>query len=175
MYRDFILNYETLILIIIRAHRDKYFHLYVEVLEMLAPLFFALDHVNYSRWLPIHIRDMKSLPHSIKVEFEKQCHWVLSKTNNKFSAIPIDQVHEQENAYVKGSGGCIELTENPVAFRLWMLSGPELARLQWQFEEDISLVQIQSTQEICRTMNRVLLHRKCFKSRLTTLLKLSTE
>ena len=91
MYWDFILKHETLILVFIRDHRKKKFHLYVEVLEMLAPLFFALDHVNYSRWLPIHIRDTKSLPHSIKVEFDKQCHWVLSKTNNKFSAIAIDQ------------------------------------------------------------------------------------
>ena len=43
---------------------------------------------------------------------------------------------EQENAYVKSSGGCIGLTENPVAFRRWMLSGPELVRLQKQFEEE---------------------------------------
>ena len=37
---------------------------------------------------------------------------------------------------MKGTGGCIGLTENPVAFRRWMLSGPELARLQRQFEEE---------------------------------------
>ena len=135
MYWDFILRYETLILIFVRAHREKNFALYVEVLEELVPLFFALDHVNYARWLPVHIRDMKCLPSHIKDEFEKKCHWVLSKTNNKFSAIPVDQAHEQENAYIKGSGGCIGLTENPVAFRRWMLSGPELARLQKQFEE----------------------------------------
>ncbi len=53
-----------------------------------------------------------------------------------FSSIPFDQAHEQENAYVKGSGGCIGLTENPVAFRRWMLSGPELVRLQKQFEDE---------------------------------------
>ena len=34
------------------------------------PLFFALEHVNYSRWMPVHIRDMKSLPDTIKDEFE---------------------------------------------------------------------------------------------------------
>ena len=43
---------------------------------------------------------------------------------------------EQENAYVKSSGGCIGLTENPVAFRRWMLSGPELVRLQKQYFPD---------------------------------------
>ena len=57
----FVLKYETLVLIFVRAHREKKFHLYVEVLEKLVPLFFALDHVNYSRWLPVHIRDMNCL------------------------------------------------------------------------------------------------------------------
>jgi hypothetical protein len=79
---------------------------------------------------------MKHLPDPIRDGFDNQGHWVLSKTNNAFSAIPIDQAHEQENANVKGSaGGCIGLTENPIAFRCWMLSGPELARLQKQFED----------------------------------------
>ena len=79
---------------------------------------------------------MKSLPDSVRAEFEQEGHWVLSKTNNKFSTIPIDQAHEQENAYVKGSGGCIGLTENPTAFQRWMLSGPEMARLQNEFENE---------------------------------------
>ena len=43
------LRYETLILLLIRAHREKNFPLYVAVFEKLTPLFFALDHVNYSR------------------------------------------------------------------------------------------------------------------------------
>ena len=97
MYWDLIMIYETLILIFVRAHREKNFPLYVEVLEELTPLFFALDHVNYS-----HIRDMKSLPYPIKDEFENHSHWVLSKTMNTFSAIPFDQAHEQENKIVKG-------------------------------------------------------------------------
>ena len=37
---------------------------------------------------------------------------------------------------MKGSGGCIGLTENPIAFKRWMLSGPKLARLQNQFETE---------------------------------------
>ena len=90
MYWDFILRYEMLILIFIAAHRDSNFLLYVEVMEKLTPLFFALDHVNYARWMPVHIRDIKCLPDSIRDEFEKQGHWVLSKTNKPFSTIPID-------------------------------------------------------------------------------------
>ena len=89
--------------------------------------------------MPVHIGDMKALPDSIKDEFENQGHWVLSKTNNLFSSIPLDQAHEQENAYVKSSSSCIGLTENPLAFRRWMLSGPELVRLQQQFEREYFL------------------------------------
>ncbi len=37
---------------------------------------------------------------------------------------------------MKGSGGCIGLTENPVAFRRWMLTGPELVRLKQQLRMD---------------------------------------
>ena len=117
---DIIIGYETLILMFVRAHRQKLFSLYVEVLEELVHLFFALDHVNYVRWVPIHLRDMMSLPEAIKTEFEKEQHWVLSKTNNKFSSIPIDQAHEQMNKNVKSTGGVVGLTENPVAFR-WVL------------------------------------------------------
>ena len=106
-------------LLVIRAQRQRNFSLYVEALEELIPLFFALDHINYARWTPIHIRDMKSLPDSIAKEFQNEDHWVLSKTGNKlkFSAIPFDQAHEQENKVVKSAGGAVGLTENPVAFR----------------------------------------------------------
>jgi len=37
---------------------------------------------------------------------------------------------------VKGVGGAIGLTQNPSACRRWMLSGPEMARLLEQFEEE---------------------------------------
>ena len=46
----------------------------------------------------------------------------------------MDQAHEQENNVVKASGGAVGLTENPIAFRRWMTTGPELARLLRQYE-----------------------------------------
>ena len=100
---DMILRYEVLMLIFVRAHRERNFSLYVEVLEELVPTFLSLDHTNYARWVPIHIRDMKALPDSIKNEFKTEGHWVITKTRHAFSAIPIDQAHEQENKCVKGS------------------------------------------------------------------------
>lgn len=117
LFWELIIKYETLVLMFVRAHRERNFSLFVEVLEAFVPLFFALDHINYSRWVPIHLRDMKTLPESIRKEFQEENHWVISKTGNKFSSMPIDQAHEQANKMVKGCGGAVGLTENPVAFR----------------------------------------------------------
>ena len=54
---------------------------------------------------------------------------MVNKTRNPFSCIPLDQAHEQNNKLVKDSGGAVGLTENPSAFRRWMIAGPEQARL----------------------------------------------
>ena len=51
-----------------------------------------------------------------------------------FSNVAIDQVHEQNNACVKGDGGAVGLTQNPQALRRWMVSGPEMARLIIEFQ-----------------------------------------
>ncbi len=130
-YWDTVIRFEILVLVFIRTHQTKNFSLYIESLETLVPWFFALDRINYARWIPIHIRDMKSLPLSIE-EFEN-C-WVIQKTKNRFSCMPIDQAHEQNNKLVKGSGGAVGLTKNPSAFRRWMMAGPEQPRLLQEFE-----------------------------------------
>ena len=65
----------------------------------------------------IAIWDMDSLS-SIHKEFEEYSHWIIHKTTRRFSAMPIDQGHEQNNEVVKSSGG---LTENLSAFRRWMV------------------------------------------------------
>ena len=132
---DMIIQMELKVLAFVKAHRENNFALYVEALESLAPWSFALDHTNYARWLPIHIRDMKCLPRPVQESFRK-C-WVISKSSNTFSSIPIDQAHEQNNASVKGSGGAVGLTESPVAFRRWMVAGPEIARVLQEFESQL--------------------------------------
>ena len=104
---------EKLVLSFIRAHGERNFDLYVQSLELIVGYYFALDHYNYARWVPTHIRDMKSLPASIHESFKK--HWVVTETSNHFSSSPLDQTYEQENVKLKGAGGIIGLTENPAA------------------------------------------------------------
>ena len=101
------------------------------------PWFFALDHVSYSRWLPIHLREMISLNTmhpEIASQFTNEGSFTVRKTGRKFSAMAFDQAHEQNNAMVKGEGGAVGLTENPGALRRWMVSGPEIARIVNEFE-----------------------------------------
>ena len=53
-----------------------------------------------------------------------------TENKNRFSAMPIDQAHEQNNILIKGSGGAIRLLQDPVA-----LMAPEQGRLIKEFKE----------------------------------------
>ena len=131
------LSLELLLLRYIRSLREGNFQLYVESLTQIIPWMFALDHTHYSRWLPVHIRDMMNLTEKhpdVLAEF-KSGNFVVHKTSKKFSTMALDQCHEQNNAMVKGSGGAIGLTGNPAALRRWMVAGPEIARIATEFEE----------------------------------------
>ena len=64
----------------------------------------------------------------------KAGHFTAQKTKRVFSAMPIDQAHEQNNACVKGDGGAVGLTENPSALQRWMIAGPEVARVIGEFD-----------------------------------------
>ena len=43
-----------------------------------------------------------------------------------FSSIPIDEVHEQNNACIKKDGGAVVLTDNLSALCRWMVAGQKL-------------------------------------------------
>ena len=92
--------------------------------------------MNYAHWIPLHLRDMAELPKvhpDIYTQFNYG-HFTVQKTKQVFSAIPIDQVHEQNNACVKDDGGVVGLTDNPSALRQWMISGPKVVRVVGEFE-----------------------------------------
>lgn len=54
-------KYQQIIFMFIRAHRERKLELMVTTLRKLVPLFFALDHQNYARWIPIFIRDLEGV------------------------------------------------------------------------------------------------------------------
>ena len=126
-----VLDMELIIFILIRSFREGNFTLYHEALSGLISYFFANNNVNYARWLPVHLKDMMSLEQQhpeVAREFHKG-NVVVHKPRSEFSAIAIDQAHEQNNAVIKGDGGAVGLTEDPGALWRWMVAGPELSCL----------------------------------------------
>ena len=144
-----ILRMELTILTFIRSLREGNFELYLESLSALIPYFFANNNVNYARWLPVHLQDMRNLEKDhpeIAHEFRKG-NFVVRKSKRKYSAIAIDQAHEQNNAVVKGDGGAIGLTEDPQALRRWMVAGPEVSRLLANYEATFMDKETKTVQE----------------------------
>jgi len=110
--------------------------MYLDSLTELVQWFFALDHTNYSRWIPVHLRDMAELPQTHPQVYKQfiDGHFTVRKTKWVLSSIPIGQAHEQNIAHIKGNGGAVDLTEDPSALRRWMIAGPEVSRVVSEFE-----------------------------------------
>ena len=62
--------------------------------------------------------------------------FVVRKTINPFSAIALDQAHEQNSVIIKGVGGAVSLLSKDTdsALRRWKVAGPELCRLLEEYE-----------------------------------------
>ena len=60
--------------------------------------------------------------------------FVAFKTMRPFSAMALDQTHEQSNAVIKGDGGAVGLTENTSALTRWTMAGPEISRMIEEYE-----------------------------------------
>lgn len=133
-----IMDLQVLLLVFLSALRNGDFRLYLQSMKKMAPVFFALDHQNYARWLPVHIKDMMNL-HIVEYIFQdfQEGRFVLQKSERPFSKLALDHAHEQNNALVKGDGGAVGLTDNPSALRRWMISGPEVARVVREFETSL--------------------------------------
>ena len=81
------------------------FELYLQSLAHIVPWMFALFQTHYSRWLSVRIRDTMSLlvnHQNIRADL-RAGKIVLHKTSSQFSAMAIDQCHEQDNGAVKVS------------------------------------------------------------------------
>ncbi len=91
------LNLEISILCYIRSLRESNFRLYMDSLqELAAAWFFAMNHTNYARWLPVHLRDMIGLVQKhpdIADKFNAGL-FTAKKTTHHFSAMATDQAHE---------------------------------------------------------------------------------
>ena len=57
-----VLKYQRDIFLFIRANRERKINMMIRSLKDLLHLFFAFDHHNYARWIPVFIQDLEALP-----------------------------------------------------------------------------------------------------------------
>lgn len=109
---DTALNLIIIVLRFVRSIRSGNFPMYLDSIRKILPWFFALDHVNYARWLSIHLKDLVNLMnnHPQLLKHFENGQFVARKSNRKFSGMALDQAHEQMNAILKGDGGTFILT-----------------------------------------------------------------
>ena len=139
-YWSKVLQLECLLLAFIRSQQEANYLLYVETLTAIIPWMSAMDQYHYARWLTVHVTDLNELPNDSlhkHTEFVNG-NFVTQKSSQKFSALAHEQIHEQQNAIMKGDGGIIEITENEGALHRWMVAGPEIARILNEFEDQFS-------------------------------------
>ena len=55
-------------------------------------------------------------------------HFVVQKKMNVYSAVAIDQCHEQANALIRSDGGAVVMTLSPQASERWMVAALKLRR-----------------------------------------------
>ena len=93
--------------------------------EML-PCFFAYDHTNYARYLPVYLANMITLP-----ETHPEAHALLENgdfgvqrtTSHGFSQMPVDQTIEQTlNRSTKTKGGIVGFSLRKGAVQRWMIT-----------------------------------------------------
>jgi hypothetical protein len=65
---------QLILLMFIRSIRLGDFSLYRDTLSLMLPWLFALNHTNYARWIPVHLRDMcllLQISPDVATEFEQ--------------------------------------------------------------------------------------------------------
>lgn len=137
-YWKLILNFEILALMFVRSIRQGDLDLYLATLYRFLPWFFALDRFNYARWGTIHWFCFVLMKVKCPNEYKEFAAGKFSfqKTNREFSRIALDQLHEQNNRYIKGISGATSLInrQDDSALIRWELCGPEICRILNDYE-----------------------------------------
>ena len=134
-YWQTVYDMEMLLLRFVRSIRTEDLFLYEKSLDEIADWVFILDHYNYARWLPVHVRHMMNVrvKHPALYRQFADGFFTIAKTQNPFAMMGFDQPHEQQNKELKMHGGTLNLSDECV-FTKWAVAGPEIARVFTEFE-----------------------------------------
>ena len=125
-------------LVFVRSIREANLELFIDCLMEWVGWFFVFDHHNYARYAPVQLADfsyIKSERPELYNLLEKGV-FTANKTNKRFSAIHLDQNHEQMNDILKHNGGIVGLTENPQALKRYLVCSPLVSELCSSFEQE---------------------------------------
>ena len=131
---------EALCFLFIRSVCIGDFDTFLECLKAILPWFFALDHTQYSRWMPVFIQDFSTLErdHNETYKIFRKGFFTVQKTNCVFSNMGTDQAHEQNGKILKIDGGVIGILDNPTVLLKWAIIGPVISEILKE-EEDGNL------------------------------------
>jgi len=119
-----VLDFEFMILQFMESLRVSDIDLYIASQANLTPSFFALDHTNYARWLPVHVRDMVGLRNRCPGVFRE---FQRGAFTGPFLPIPSTKLM---NKLMHSLRVMVELLQNTQEhFGRWMIAGPEIAHL----------------------------------------------
>ena len=126
VFWDSYLEMVEVLLNAIRATREGNWEMHIESTKEMLPWFYAYDHINYARYLPIYSVNMMSLEES-----HPEAHTMLANgdfgvqrtTHQGFSQVPVDQTIEQTlNRSTKTKGGIVGFSLKKSAVQRWMLT-----------------------------------------------------
>ena len=108
----------------------------LDAIDELCPYFFALGHTNYSRWVPVFLRDMTQLPHchpAVHANF-MEGNFVVQRSDKKFSLMGLDQSQEHSIQLLKEDSGPKGLYGQVEEKMVIELSRAEVLRVIEEFE-----------------------------------------
>ena len=105
-----IMRFQMTTLMLVRGFRENNLSLHLGCLKEAVPLCFALDHIQYSRWLSVFIHDLELLRFENPDMFNSIGNNLGVRTSKAgFSNIVYDHKHEMNNKTIKSRSGNIDL------------------------------------------------------------------
>ena len=131
---------KLLVLQFVRSVRTGNRDIYIASITNITYFFFALNHFNYARWTPVHVRDVLTLPelHPEVNRHFQEGRFTINKTGKLFSNIGLDHGQEQNIKNFKHHGGPLPFTHLPDQLLLYLISGPEVTNHLTFFKDLIS-------------------------------------
>ena len=127
----------------IRSDGEGNFRLYILALRKLIKWYFIFHKFNFSRWLSVHLFDLMTVETMFLDIYENfnKGFVTFQKSENQFSQMALDQVHEQNNCTIKSCGGATDLVNKVEESALirWGTCGSEVPRIINEFEESMKL------------------------------------